>query len=481
MSAPTTFKKRFGRRCTLRALIPAVLALYVFCHCVAYAVREQARFILSTYEFGELPVLGKTAAGQEVRLGGLSGLFFEGFASNKNYKFIAHTDRGPDGEPIGIRRPFLLPAFSPELVRFELNPTTRTLAITQRIQLTRSDGSPLSGLPNMSIADGNDTTPHNDEFPIDLLNNELPPDPLGADLEGIAVDAKDGTFWMVDEYRPAIYHFDTSGKLINRFVPKGTVAAYNAGRPAADQVPAGHFGAEVLPAVLSQRRQNRGFEAVAYQDGKVYAFVQSPIRNPASLDNAALNALCNVRVVEFDPATSNTKQFLYVMDPLPVTGATNTRADKIGDAAAIGKGQFLVVERDDDAFDSDPPKDIEKKIYRFSLAGATDISNMTSVIGATGRWVDQLTPAQLAANGIQPIAKHLHVDLNQVGYNTVEKVEGLAFIDADQIAVVNDNDFGAANITIDFATGTFTRDPDAEPIVLGIIRVKGSPSRSLRP
>ena len=61
--------------------------------------------------------------------------------------------------------------------------------------------------------------------------------------------------------------------LLDRFVPMGTAAA--AGQPR------GTYGDEVLPAVLGQRRQNRGFEAVAYDNGKIYAFMQSPLRNPA--------------------------------------------------------------------------------------------------------------------------------------------------------------------------------------------------------
>ena len=52
---------------------------------------------------------------------------------------------------------------------------------------------------------------------------------------------------------------------------------------------AGEFGIEALPSVIAQRRQNRGFEAIAIQGDKIYAFVQSPARNPATLGNAALN------------------------------------------------------------------------------------------------------------------------------------------------------------------------------------------------
>ena len=111
---------------------------------------------------------------------------------------------------------------------------------------------------------------------------------------------------MVDEYRPAIYHFDENGLLIERFVPIGTAAA--AGQSA------GTFGTEVLPEVLAQRRQNRGFEAVAYDGGKIYAFMQSPLRNPTTLSNGS--AQCDDehprgRVRSCHPGDT---QFIYVMD-----------------------------------------------------------------------------------------------------------------------------------------------------------------------
>lgn len=417
---------------------------------------------LETYEFTNLPTLGTTAAGQDIPLGGFSGLHFEGYATNGNLKFITHTDRGPNGEPTGINRSFLLPDFTPEIVRFELNRASGQLTITERIQLKNSTGGLLSGLPNTSIS--NDANqPFNDEVPVDLQGNVLSLDSLGADLEGIVV-ALDGTFWMVDEYRPAIYHFNSSGVLIDRFVPVGTAAA--AGQPA------GTFGTEVLPEVLAQRRQNRGFEAVAFQDGKVYAFVQSPIRNPDTLSNGTLNGLQNIRIVEFDPATNTTRQFLYIMDNAPAVSATDTRADKIGDAVAIGNGEFLVLERDDDAINSDPLSQIQKKIYRFSLADTTDISSLPNSIN--GKTVDQMTLAELQAAGVKPINKTLHVDLATAGYNTVEKVEGLTIIDRNTLAVINDNDFTVAGITIDPTTGKFTPDPNAEKPVLGLIDLQNN-------
>jgi hypothetical protein len=417
-----------------------------------------------TYEFDPTPKIGTTLGGQDIFLGGFSGLFFEGYTAAGNLKFITHTDRGPNGEPTGSIRPFLLPEFTPQVVRFELNQSSGKITITEQIQLKDAQGELLTGLPNTAIASGTGNTPYNDEIPVDLLGNRLPLDPLGADLEGIVV-AEDGSFWMVDEYRPAIYHFDADGTLIERFVPQGTAAA--AGQPV------GTFGTEALPAILAQRRQNRGFEAVAYQDGKLYAFVQSPLRNPTNLSNNTLNGLQNIRIVEFDPATETTRQFLYVLDNPPATSSEDTRADKIGDAVAIGNGQFLVIERDDDAIDSDPIETIQKKVYRFSLENATEISSLSGSInlpdGVT-KTVDQMTVQELASIGVTPIQKALHVDLAKAGYNTVEKVEGLALVDANTIAVINDNDFQVAGITIDPTTGTFTPDPDAEPIVLGLIK-----------
>lgn len=421
---------------------------------------------LETFEFNNMPSLGNTAAGQSVPLGGFSGLAFEGYAANGNMKFITHTDRGPNGEPTGINRPFFLPNFAPEIVRFELSRSTGQISITQRIQLKRSAAQLLTGLPNTAIStDAN--LPYNDEVPVNLQNHIISPlDPLGADLEAIYV-AADGSFWMVDEYRPAIYHFAPDGVLIKRFVPAGTAAA--AGQPA------GTFGEEKLPAVIGQRRQNRGFEAIAFQDGKLYAFVQSPIRNPASLSNTALNGMKNTRVIEFDPVTETTTgQYIYIMDndPAVAGSATDTRADKIGDAIAIGNGEFLVVERDDDAIDSDPLSDIKKKIYRFSLAGATNVNALPNIIN--GKTLDQMTTAEMAAAAVTPISKSLHVDLATAGYNTVEKVEGLALVDRNTIVVLNDNDFTVAAVAIDPVTGLYTPNPNAEKPALGLIRIQNN-------
>jgi len=63
-----------------------------------------------TFDPAAMPSIGATAAGQQLFLGGFSGLHFEGVdPKTGRYKFITHTDRGPNAEPTGILRPFLLP------------------------------------------------------------------------------------------------------------------------------------------------------------------------------------------------------------------------------------------------------------------------------------------------------------------------------------------------------------------------------------
>ena len=130
--------------------------------------------------------------------------------------------------------------------------------------MIRADGTSITGLPNLP---GKTGLVYADERPVDLLGNELTYDPYGTDMEGI-VKGHDGTYWMVDEYRPAIYHFSPDGILISRYVPKGS------------NVSDTEVGIEAIPAICAQRRANRGFEAVALDRITLYAFIQSPIDIP---------------------------------------------------------------------------------------------------------------------------------------------------------------------------------------------------------
>lgn len=409
---------------------------------------------MTMVEFDNRPLLGTTTAGQEILLGGFSGLFFEGVdEATGELRFVTHPDRGPNAEPFDVdgdgvnERPFPLPDFQSELVRFTYSPVTQAMTITERIRLTRGDGTPITGLPNLA---GEAGMAFADEEPVDLLGNPLELDPYGADMEGVAV-ADDGSFWMVDEYRPAIYHFDPAGVLINRYVPEGS-------NHEEDGI---EVGVEALPEVLAQRRANRGFEAVALHNGILYAFIQSPLDNPDTDNDANSKASTLARIIAFDTAAATTiGQYLYVLDG----GAV----DKIGDAVALPDGDFLVIERDDAI-----GPDAQKFIYKVSLANATNIHARTDLPVEANRGLERQSALGLARAGIVPAAKSLFVDLGALGYTQGDKPEGLALIDENTLAVINDNDFGLVG-TFDPATGLLDENPAPVPVILGLIDLRSN-------
>ena len=259
---------------------------------------------------------------------------------------------------------------------------------------------------------------------------------------------------MVDEYRPAIYHFDAKGVLIDRFVP-----AF----PEADDEEEGEemvdVGTPTLPEVFAQRRANRGFEAVALKDGLLYAFIQSPIDNPDTSDDASSKASTMARIVEFDTATGETVgQYLYMLDG----GAI----DKIGDAVALPDGDFLVIERD-----SAVGAGAQKLIYKMSLENATNIHESEALPVGPNGGLERQRELGLARAGIVPASKSLYVDLGALGYTMGDKPEGLAFVDENTLAVLNDNDFGLLG-SFDIETGMLDENPNATPVVLGIIHLR---------
>jgi hypothetical protein len=405
---------------------------------------------LTTYDFPTLPKIGTTSDGQDIALGGFSGLSFRGTAANGNLKFVANTDRGPNGDSSGANRPFALPNFQPEIVNFEFNRRTGQIAITERLGLKGSDGKPLTGLPNLQA--GERGTAFTDEVPVDLKNQKLANDPLGGDFEGIAV-AKNGDYWLVDEYRPAIYQFNKSGQLLDRFIPQGTTTA-----PSPD-LPAGSLGKEVLPAVYAQRRTNRGFEAVALDGNKLYAFMQSAIDNPDTTGDTNSRNSRNLRILEFDVKTKQvTGEYLYVLEGLKDT-------DKIGDAVALGNNKFAVVERDDNATASG-----NKLIFQIDLAKATNINNPANFQLPTGKTIEQLSPAELATAGIVPVSKKSIANAAQLGYTGVEKLEGLALVAPNTLALLNDNDFGVTD-TQNNPDGSITLTIDQTPTKLGFLKL----------
>lgn len=330
---------------------------------------------IEVIEFQDLPKLD----GSEISLGGFSGLTL---LSNEQgvWTFMTHTDRGPNHEPLPLagstkklRRPFLLPEFQPRWVTFLYDTSTKTLKLGEETRLTVNNRK-LTGLPNKF--DGEKW----DELPVDVKNKALRYDLMGLDAEGIA-RAEDGTYWMADEYRPSLVHFSADGKLLKRFVPKGS--------------PKG-TGIETLPERYLKRRANGGFEGVAYRDGVVYGFLQSSL---AGEDG-------QTHILAVDAKTGTVKaDYLYQFEKAPEGWPVVT---KIGDGASLPDGSFVLIEQNSEAGE----KAIHS-VYRIRL-------------GKDGELV----------------AKELVADLVALGLKKYGKVEGLTMIDGQTLAILTDNDFG---------------------------------------
>ncbi|NEN89869.1 MAG: calcium-binding protein [Okeania sp. SIO3H1] len=409
---------------------------------------------LTQFEFSDLPVLGTTEGGQEILLGGLSGLWYEGTDDDGNLQFVTVPDRGPNGAPTDVdddgdnERPFALPDYQVRIVRFTLDEDSGDIEITEEILLNREDGTtPITGLPNI---------PGIDEEPVDLFGNPLEYDPFGADLEGIVIN-DDGTYWTVDEYRPAIYHFDVDGSLIDRFIPEGTAAL--AGETE------GTFGTETLPAEYSNRRRNRGFEAIALDTDEdiLYSFIQTPLANP---DRTASDDSSVIRMLGIDPETgAPVAEYVYLLEKPTIDPDNGSLlVDKIGDAVYNAEDEtFYILERD-----SSTTATGKKFIFEIDLKGATNLLADGAPSLPEDTTLEQLTADELAALDIQPVNKTKITNLPSLGYLAGDKPEGLSLLPDGRLAVLNDNDFGLLDEEIP-VDGTVPLNLDPVPVVLGLI------------
>ena len=401
---------------------------------------------VQTYTLGNLPTLGTTVAGDDITLGGFSGLWLDGVdAGTGEWLLTTVPDRGPVlgmvsvGTPPVALRPYVLPDYQARLVHLRFNPASGLVQVTGETPLHATDGAtPITGRTNLTA-----TAPgmaNYDEMPVDLMGAALPLDPLGADFEGVCRSA-DGSWWLCDEYRPSLYRFDATGKLMARLVPMGAGGAH---------------GQEVLPEAYGQRRVNRGFEAIAFDPNvnRIYAWIQSPLDVPDTPDDASSKASRIVRILEIHPGSyAVTGEFVQVLD---CTGS----ADKIGDAVWAGEtGAFYVIERN-----SSTGADAVKKTVVVRVNGATnlqtDLVDYAAVAGPAGA-LESTAPGDLAGLGVVPVKKSTFLDMAASGYTAYEKPEGLARLPDGRLLVLNDNDFGIDGATVDFATGLLTRSSEA--------------------
>jgi hypothetical protein len=425
---------------------------------------------------GALPLAGASIFDTPVVEGGWSA-----FAPIDNTHYWTISDRGPNGQPTvtvnGVTktvRTVLAPSFTPTIYKVAIgrygqmgvqariplhlkagavDPARAWMAahpddskgvaagplnqITGLPQIVTAAQGAASGLPADAGAFKQSASRDEDPFAADGVT-ELTGDPYGLDTEGIAVDPRDGSFWLGDEYRPSLIHVAPDGTLLNRIVPQGTASI------AADPADPAKFAGsdqsvlptqDALPRAFAFRKQNRGMEgATLTPDGKtLFGMLQSSIEPPAGKGDAR-----TLRLVRFDVTNPNnpslTGEFVYRLDPPSATSGVKQTDISISDISPLDATHLLVDEHDNV---TDLAGAGQKRIYQADLTNASNIATDPSANGN-----DPQLEAQNAA-GVVPVHKTQILDLTQFGYNH-DKPEGIGVFPNGNLAVQDDNDFGFA-------------------------------------
>ena len=407
-------KRRIKDGSTIGALISLVFVAALVPH-LTFAQDK----IIATYTLPDTPIKqfqnallpGSVANDRKVLLGSVGSDLWHGPKDPRD-EFWMITDRGPNGQ-IAVdgknRRTFWVPEFDPTIVRVKTE--GKAIKILEAIPIVGQSGKPVTGLPNLKDVD---------EAPYNYSAQELLPlNPNGLDTEGL-VRTTAGDFWIGEEYSPSILHVDRTGKVIKRYIPEG-LPLEGTDYPVA----------KVLPSIYGKRKINRGFEGIALSGDEktLYLVLQSPLLNP---DRKTGEASRNSRVLVFDiPSEKVTAEYVYrfdvskEFDPNP----KNTPDEmKLSGVIAMNPTTLLVLER----------TDLVAKLY------SVDLSQATNILGS--KWNDAKTAPTLealadpATAGVRVLPKTLVLDLSSIK-GMPEKIEGIALLDPNTLAVANDNDF----------------------------------------
>lgn len=443
------------------------------------------------------PIIG-TSGG--IREGGLSGLTVVPGTGNR--RFVTITDRGPNGQPTAATggRTFPTPTFAPTIMELEADDDGR-LSVTRRLQIRVPGADPLRGTglgkvpgdPQLITGFRNIVAPLIDDriwlmSGDTTLTEQTATDPYGLDTEGIAVDPRDGSYWISDEYRPSISRLTPGGVMRQRIVPADAgdydTDPTGATVPLSDAYDGPNEPSlqELLPHEYNARKLNRGMEGLAINANgtRLYGIMQNPLdtRNNGEYLAAGYGTRCNGvtgatnggapsnsqnfyrgdRIVEFDISEPSSPvligEYMYRLENVSTTDSSAQGKLRISDLA-WQNGKLYVVEHDDDAAGH-----ANRKVFEVSLTGATNLQTAaaydtyaerqaSTTVGANtqplGCFIDGGTDAEIAAlpTPIVPVQKSTYLDLSPAGVDFgFNKVEGITKLEGvDGIAIVNDNDF----------------------------------------
>jgi hypothetical protein len=362
-----------------------------------------------------------------------SSLAFKGTNANGELEFYGLTDRGPNGDGPNLpalsgsgttgAKIFPSPSFAPAFGVITVGKNGAVLTSSTPIKASATVKTSGLAIPPGTVGNSAEL-PVMDEMKFNA-NSKATFDVNGLDTEAIVVDKKRNVLWVSDEYGPFIVKIDpATGIILNKYAP-GTG----------------------LPDIFLKRRANRGMEGLALDTStdKLHGFLQSPLTDgSATYSVTGKSELIEryarfTRWTEFDPTTGKAgKMYAYPLDATDYQDGRTGNA-KLGDVVALGNGKFLVIEQG-----AAPSGKVFNKLMLVEIGAATDIA--AAAFNVTTSDLEKSSMAGAAVNGadwkaVTSLKKTLLLDLNAIGW-LAEKAEGLTIVDANTIALANDNDFG---------------------------------------
>ncbi len=322
-------------------------------------------------------------------------------------------------------RVFAFPDYHQKLVRLRVQGDSLAVLAIDSIATLESDTVFTTGLPSSKVP-ADETALRGSLVAATVTESAtLAPVPGGYDFEALRV-LPDGDFMASDELGPALVRIDGKTRRVKQewWPGKG------------------------LSPMFSNRRNNRGFEAMAVTpSGAVVAMLQSAADNPSKSNTKESRV---IRVLRFDPATETSKEFVYLSD---LKGAAARKASevKIGDLVALSETRFLALEHGEDSRGK-----YWIDLVEFDIALATDIfdplaRNKGKTFPIDGIWK---TPEEIGMDtstavwekaGIVPVSRRVLMDdlLAGGGAWTSHKPEGMVLWGDSTVVLLNDNDYGS--------------------------------------
>ncbi len=353
-------------------------------------------------------------------------------------RYLGVTDRGPNFT-VGANRFFPLPQYTPTIVLYQAK--SSRLSIEATLPVVGQSGVGITGIPNSATEDS---------VPFLSPDNPLPFNPSGMDVEDIHT-LPGGGFVLVEEYGPSVVIVDDNGVVQRRYTPAGKTFA-GADYPVRD----------VLPAVLRNRRANRGFECVPISpDGRTaYVVTQSPMG--ATTAGGPYRESRVVRILRLDLSDplnlQVTGQFVMRMSPATEYPAGNAQRDlKLSAGTWVSHDVLLLVELNDVVGIGGV------RLLLVDLHGASNVHGLPAADTLDFEDVNK-GPESLGVVPASTRVIYQQFETDAVRLLPSGKLEGITILNANQVAISNDNDFGVGDVPGAPSTLTVLRLGDQLPL-----------------